>query len=185
MKHVVIRRAVLVSALAVALSACGGGGGGDNVRVNTPPPPTTPPTTPTPAPTPTRPAEPAIDAHLTITQATAAKAAGLTGAGLRIGIVDSGVMRNHPTLAGRVKANYAYVDPRANNLNIDDVAGHGTSVAELAAGSSVGAWPGGIAPGGRTSFRHASLPTSRQPMTAVATAIKSVVHWDWLRSIRI
>lgn len=147
MKHVVICRAVLVSALAVALSACGGGGGGDNVRVNTPPPPTTPPTTPTPAPTPTRPAEPAIDAHLTITQATAAKAAGLTGAGLRIGIVDSGVMRNHPTLAGRVKANYAYVDPRANNLNIDDVAGHGTSVAELAAGSSVGAWPGGIAPG--------------------------------------
>ncbi|WNH52998.1 S8 family serine peptidase [Stenotrophomonas oahuensis] len=148
MKHVVIRRAVLVSALAVALSACGGGGGGSNVRVDTPTTPTTPPpTTPTPTPTPTRPAEPAINAHLTITQAGAAHSAGLTGAGLKIGVVDSGVMRNHPTLAGRVVANYNYVDPGANNLNIDDVVGHGTSVAELAAGKAVGAWPGGIAPG--------------------------------------
>ncbi|WP_312317790.1 S8 family serine peptidase [Stenotrophomonas sp.] len=148
MKHVVIRRAVVVSALAVALSACGGGGGGGNVRVDAPTTPTTPPTPPTtPTPTPTRPAEPAIDAHLSITKAAAAKTAGLTGAGLTIGVVDSGVMRNHPTLAGRVKANYNYVDPRANNLNIDDVVGHGTSVAELAAGKSVGAWPGGIAPG--------------------------------------
>lgn len=148
MKHVVIRRAVLVSALGVALSACGGGGGGSNVRVDAPTTPTTPPpTTPTPTPTPTRPAEPAINAHLTITQAAAAQSAGLTGAGLKIGVVDSGVMRNHPTLAGRVVANYSYVDPRANNLNIDDVVGHGTSVAELAAGKAVGAWPGGIAPG--------------------------------------
>lgn len=150
MKHVVIRRAVLVSALAVALSACGGGGGGSNVRVDTPTTPTTPPTTPpTPptTPTPTRPAEPAINAHLTITQAGAAQSAGLTGAGLTIGVVDSGVMRNHPTLAGRVKANYNYVDPGANNLNIDDVVGHGTSVAELAAGKALGSWPGGIAPG--------------------------------------
>lgn len=146
MKHVVIRRAVLVSALAVALSACGGGGGGSNVRVDTPTTPTTPPPT-TPTPTPTRPAEPAINAHLTITQAGAAHSAGLTGAGLKIGVVDSGVMRNHPTLAGRVVANYNYVDPRANNLNIDDVVGHGTSVAELAAGKAVGSWPGGIAPG--------------------------------------
>lgn len=148
MKHVVIRRAVLVSALGMALSACGGGGGGSNVRVDAPTTPTTPPpTTPTPTPTPTRPAEPAINAHLTITQAGAAQSAGLTGAGLTIGVVDSGVMRNHPTLAGRVKANYNYVDSRANNLNIDDVVGHGTSVAELAAGKAVGAWPGGIAPG--------------------------------------
>lgn len=149
MKHVVIRRAVLVSALAVALSACGGGGGGGNVRVDTPPPPATPPPTtpPTPTPTPDRPAEPTIDAHLSIIRAGSTFTGGMTGAGQRIGIVDSGVMRNHPTLAGRVVANYSYVDPAANNLNIDDVVGHGTSVAELAAGTALGAWPGGVAPG--------------------------------------
>ena len=34
-----------------------------------------------------------------------------------------------------------------NNLNVDDVVGHGTAVAELAAGAAVGTWQGGIAPG--------------------------------------
>lgn len=153
MKQVVVNRAVLVSALAVALSACGGG---SNVRADDPGTPSTPPTTPpppppapptTPTPPPDRPAEPAIDAHLTVTQAGAARTAGLTGAGVRIGVIDSGVMRGHPTLAGRVVGNLNYVDPGANNLNVDDVLGHGTSVAELAAGAAVGAWPGGIAPG--------------------------------------
>ncbi len=72
---------------------------------------------------------------------------GLTGAGYRIGVIDSGVMRNHPALAGRVLANYFYLDPAKNNANVDDVVGHGTAVAELAAGTAVGAWPGGIAPG--------------------------------------
>ena len=35
---------------------------------------------------------------------------------MRIGIVDSGVNRAHPTLNGRVVASYSYVDPAANNL---------------------------------------------------------------------
>ncbi|MDY0954368.1 S8 family serine peptidase [Stenotrophomonas rhizophila] len=147
MNKAVVGRSVLVTALAAALAACGGGGGGGNVRVD--PPPTTPPTPPptTPPPTTTTPTQPAFDAHLTITQAGAARSAGLTGSGVRIGIVDSGVMRNHPALAGRVLANYSYVDPRVNNLNVDDVVGHGTAVAELAAGAAVGTWQGGIAPG--------------------------------------
>jgi len=146
MNKAVVGRTLLVTALAAALGACGGGGGGNNVRVD--PPPTTPPTTPPPTtPTPPKPAEPAFDAHLTITQAGAARTAGLDGTGVRIGVVDSGVMRNHPALAGRVLANYSYVDARTNNLNVDDVVGHGTAVAELAAGKAVGSWPGGIAPG--------------------------------------
>lgn len=88
-----------------------------------------------------------MDAHLTLTNAKAAQAMGLTGAGYRIGVIDSGVMRNHPTLAGRVVANFNYVDPRKNNLAVDDVVGHGTTVAQLAAGAPTGQWPGGIAPG--------------------------------------
>ena len=146
MERKTVGRSILGSALAVALTACGGGGGGGNVRVD--PPPTTPPTTPpvTPPVPPTQPPEPAIDAHLAITNAGAARSAGLDGSGVRIGIVDSGVQRNHPTLSGRVLANYSYVDPRSNNLNNDDVVGHGTAVAELAAGKAFGSWPGGIAP---------------------------------------
>ncbi len=132
---------VLAAALLLALTGCGGGGGSKS----SPPPVTPPPTTPPPT-TPTIP-PPAIDAHLALTNARAAQAAGLTGAGYRIGVVDSGVMRNHPALAGRVVANYFYLNPAQNNANVDDVVGHGTAVAELAAGTPTGSWPGGIAPG--------------------------------------
>ncbi|WP_158490994.1 autotransporter serine protease, partial [Stenotrophomonas maltophilia] len=104
---------------------------------------TPPPTTPPPA----KPQEPAFDAHLSVTNARAAQAAGLTGQGVRIGIVDSGVQRNAVALNGRVVANLNYIDPARNNLQVDDVVGHGTAVASLAAGASVGSWPGGIAPG--------------------------------------
>lgn len=132
-------RNVLAASLAVALAACGGGGGTKST-----PPPAPPPTSP-PPPTSTTP-QPAMDAHLALTNAKAAQAAGFTGAGIRIGVVDSGVMRNHPTLAGRVVANFNYVSDK-NNLAVDDVVGHGTTVAQLAAGAAAGQWPGGIAPG--------------------------------------
>ncbi|WHL20072.1 autotransporter serine protease [Stenotrophomonas acidaminiphila] len=131
----------LAASMALALAACGGGGGS---KSSPPPPPNPPPTSP--PPTTTTP-QPAMDAHLALTNARAAQAAGFTGAGIRIGVVDSGVMRNHPTLAGRVVANFSYVDPRRNNLAVDDVVGHGTTVAQLAAGAAAGQWPGGIAPG--------------------------------------
>ena len=57
-----------------------------------------------------------MDAHLAQTNARAALATGATGRGVRIGIVDSGVQRNHPTLSGRVLANYSYVDPRTEAM---------------------------------------------------------------------
>ncbi len=142
---------LLAAGVALALTACGGGGG--NTRADAPPPtpppsappPSPPPTPPPPTPPPTTP-QPAIDAHLALTNA---RNTGYTGAGYRIGVVDSGVNRNHPTLAGRVLANYNYVDPRTNNTSVDDAVGHGTTVAQLAAGAATGQWPGGIAPGAR------------------------------------
>lgn len=136
----------LASALVLALTACGGGGGSrSNPPPVSPPPTSPPPTTPpvTPPPTP----QPAFDAHLALTNTQAAHAMGLSGAGYRIGVIDSGVMRNHPTLAGRVVANFNYVSSPPNNLAVDDVVGHGTTVAQLAAGAATGRWPGGIAPG--------------------------------------
>lgn len=145
MKNKDLARTMLASALTVALAACGGRG---DIRSNTPaaPPPTSPPpTSPLPV-TPTTP-EPAIDAHLALTNARAAQALGFTGAGYRIGVVDTGINANHPALQGRVSDSFIYVDPWANNTAVGDVVGHGTVVAELAAGRAVGQWPGGIAPG--------------------------------------
>lgn len=148
MERTTMVRSALATALAMAMTACGGGGGGGNVRIDPPPTTPTPPTTPPPtAPPPAKPQEPAFDAHLSVTNARAAQAAGLTGQGVRIGIVDSGVQRNAAALNGRVVGNLNYIDPARNNLLVDDVVGHGTAVASLAAGAPVGTWPGGIAPG--------------------------------------
>nr|WP_115512186.1 S8 family serine peptidase [Xanthomonas arboricola] len=153
MKKRNVARTVLASALAVALTACGGGGGGGGIRPTTPtaPPPTSPPppppTSPPPPPPPVTAPQPAIDAHLALTNARAAQALGFTGAGYRIGIIDSGINTNHPALQGRGSDSFLYVDPRTSNVAVGDVLGHGTAVAELAAGRAVGQWPGGIAPG--------------------------------------
>jgi len=143
-------RSVLLCSGLMGLAACGGGGGGGNVR-DTPPlyapttPVTPPPTTPT-TPVVSTP-NPAYSQHITLTNTAVAHQAGITGTGVRIGVVDSGVMRNHPALAPRVVANFNYVSSPPNNLQVDDVLGHGTDVAQLAAGTPFGAWPGGIAPG--------------------------------------
>lgn len=145
-----LRSALLCTGL-LGLAACGGGGGGDNVRPNEPqivPPTPTPPTTPG---TPTAPVvsapNPAYSQHIALTGAASAHTAGITGRGVRIGVVDTGVMRTHPALSPRVVANLNYVPSPPNNLSVDDVVGHGTAVSQIAAGTPFGAWPGGIAPG--------------------------------------
>lgn len=151
LKTLNIMKSSLAIALTLALTACGGGGGG-NVRVDppTPPPPVTPPptvpppVTPPVTPEPPPPAQPTLQGHLT---AVNALGTGLTGQGVRIGIVDSGVNRNHPALAGRVVASNSYIDPKANDLSRDDVVGHGTTVAMLAAGGTYAGAQVGVAPG--------------------------------------
>lgn len=130
----------VLAALTFSLAACGGGSGGGNVRP-TPPPPAPPGTPPV-----VYPADPAFSKHLAVTNTAQAHAAGFTGQGIRIGVVDTGVKRTHPALSGRVVENLVYIDSPPNNLSVDDVAGHGTAVSQVIAGRPFGAWPGGIAP---------------------------------------
>jgi autotransporter-associated beta strand protein len=137
-KALIQRRMPLLIAVALGLAGCGGGGGGD-VRPSNTPPPSTPSTPPA--------EQPAIDAHLELTNAYAAHAAGFTGAGVTIGMVDTGINPDHPALEGRVKALLVYVDPATNDTTRGDVVGHGTWTSQVAAGVPFGEWPGGIAPG--------------------------------------
>ncbi|OJY62136.1 MAG: transporter, partial [Rhodanobacter sp. 68-29] len=95
----------------------------------------------------TAPTPPPLDAQLSITNTYAAHNQGYTGTGVVIGVVDSGIMRSNPAVAGRVTQELVYVDPTANNTKVDDVVGHGTWVSEIAAGTGFGKFPGGIAPG--------------------------------------
>ncbi|MEN1942595.1 S8 family serine peptidase [Luteimonas sp. MJ293] len=136
------QRSLLAAAVGLALTACGGGGGGP---LRPDPPPAGPP--PTPPPTVVEPANPDFSDHITLTNAQPAIDAGLTGEGVRIGVIDSGVNRNHPSLAGRVVDNLIYVNRNTNDMSVDDKDGHGTAVAQIAAGTPFGQWPGGIAQG--------------------------------------
>ncbi|RUL72961.1 S8 family serine peptidase [Dyella choica] len=149
------REIALLISLAVGLSGCGGGGN-SAVKASMPggpasglPPSPTP--TPSPAPTPSTPSPsvptPPTDAQLSLTNTYAAHKQGFTGAGVTIAMVDSGIMRTNPAVAGRVTQELIYVDSTQNNTKIDDVVGHGTWGAELAAGTSFAQYPGGIAPG--------------------------------------
>ncbi|GAB2584831.1 S8 family serine peptidase [Dyella jejuensis] len=131
--------------LALGLSGCGGGGGNSNVRSS---PSSAPTPTPTPSPSPSSNLPtPPIDAQLSLTNTYAAHQQGFTGAGVTIGVVDSGIMPNNPAVAGRVGTEYIDVDPTTNNTSIPDVVGHGTWVSEIAAGASFAQFAGGIAPG--------------------------------------
>ncbi|QWT20799.1 S8 family serine peptidase [Bacillus sp. NP157] len=132
--------------MSLALSACGGGGGGKSSGGGAIIAPPTNPTNPTQPTQPTQPAQPPLDAQLSLTNVRPAQAAGFNGQGEVIGVIDTGVTRANPALAGRVTANLTYVDPGSNNTAIDDVVGHGTAVSEIAAGIPFGSFAGGVAP---------------------------------------
>jgi outer membrane autotransporter protein len=139
------REVAVLICLALGLSACGGGGSNSNVMAS---PSSTPTPTPTPSPSPSSNVPtPPINAQLALTNAYAAQQQGYTGAGVTIGVVDSGIMPNNAALVGRVGTEYIDVDPSTNNTSIPDVVGHGTWVSEIAAGTSFGQFAGGIAPG--------------------------------------
>lgn len=122
----------LALSIAAALSACSGGGGGQNVKPNPPPPP--PPAY-----------NPAYN-QLIPTGAQAAQQEGFTGAGVKVGILDSGVDPNNAAMQGRITSFQSYLSGGNNAPN--DVYGHGTVVAEILGGSPVAAqgFPGGVAP---------------------------------------
>ncbi|GKX57540.1 serine protease [Leminorella grimontii] len=139
------------SLLIMALSACGGGGGGGGGGGNnnssnvgsgnqsvsnrdgiiSPTAPITPN---------------AYNRNLFITQAAAAREAGFTGAGVIVGLIDSGVSTSNVALQSVVIKSLTYVDPATNNTSVGDVRGHGTMVAQVIAGQRVGDFSGGTAP---------------------------------------
>ena len=168
--------AVVLALSSLALSGCGGGGGtksGPGAGGTTVPPftPTiatdttltniTPPTVAA-EPAPATFADPNLSQMHVLINDAGALGANKIGAGIKIGFLDTGIDRNNPALAGRVQQpEYINIGPTGNNLSVDDVVGHGTIVASLAAGQAMPAnyidannnvvrtstWAGGVAPG--------------------------------------
>ena len=69
------------------------------------------------------------------------------GAGVTVGVVDSGVQLNHPSLNGQVRATY---NAFTGGTDVTDQMGHGTHVSGLIAGTSAfGGLTEGVAPGAK------------------------------------
>ncbi|HKE13798.1 MAG TPA: S8 family serine peptidase [Kofleriaceae bacterium] len=83
--------------------------------------------------------EPMLDHSAPQIGAPVAWAAGLTGAGVTVAVLDTGIDASHPDFAGRIAEATSFVDTSPDA--VDDV-GHGTHVASILAGS-------GAAEGGR------------------------------------
>ena len=145
--------------LAALLAGCGGGGGGvgstptpPSAEIPTPiatpvPTPTVTPTpTPTPAPTPAATNYDTTEYRATVgavsMNALAGYRRGATGAGIAIGIIDSGIDLQSEEFTGRLSTASADV---AGNAGVDDEDGHGTAVAFTAAGRRNGAGTHGVA----------------------------------------
>ncbi|WP_406038770.1 type VII secretion-associated serine protease mycosin [Micromonospora sp. NBC_00898] len=102
-----------------------------------------------------------------------------TGAGVVVAVVDSGVDRRHPQLAGRVLDGADFLDPGGDGTR--DCAGHGTGVASIVAATPR---PGvafrGLAPGARI------LPVrvSEQQVVDGRESGRTVGAADFARAIR-
>ncbi len=137
------RRSVLLAAIAMpltALAACGGGsdgGGGGVASIPTPAPTAAPTPAPAPAATPTpvatndtaefRRSNAAVQA-----QALAAYDAGFSGAGVTVGVIDSGINTNSAEFAGRISPLSADF---AGSRGLQDEGGHGTAVSNILLGA--------------------------------------------------
>ncbi|GAB3067849.1 type VII secretion-associated serine protease mycosin [Micromonospora schwarzwaldensis] len=102
-----------------------------------------------------------------------------TGAGVVVAVVDSGVDRSHPQLAGRVLPGADFLDPGGDGTR--DCAGHGTGVASIiAATPRPGVAFRGLAPGARI------LPVrvSEQQVVDGRESGRTVDAADFARAVR-
>lgn len=166
------RRSLIIAAPVLSatllLAACGGSGGGVNspgttaapapAPTPTPTPVATPTPTPAPAPTPTptASAEDRASAAATSIKVDAAYAKGLTGKGVTIAVLDTGVATTSAEFAGRISPDSRSFDsqiarcgtcaPETVHFGLDDVIGHGTETASIALAARDGAGMHGVAP---------------------------------------
>jgi hypothetical protein len=148
MKPQLLRSAAI--ACLFAATACSGGSGGGGIGNTPTPTPVTPapsPTpAPTPAPTPTPSSNDTAEYRATVgavsANALAAYNLAATGAGITVGVIDSGIDLQSAEFGNRINPNSAST---AGNGTVDDQGGHGTAVSFTIAGRRNGAGTHGIA----------------------------------------
>lgn len=146
---------------AILLAACGGGSGGGVNSPGTVAPSPAPTPTPTPTPPPAPPpattdnAEYRASGSAVEMKAAAAYDRGLTGKGVIIAVIDTGIDIDGNEFAGRISADSKAFQtnfvrcltcaPETTRFSLDDVVGHGTRTAAIALAAKDGAGMHGVA----------------------------------------
>lgn len=162
-KRLTIIKTIAVVTAPMLLAACGGGGGVNSSGSNGPPPGTPTPTpapTPTPSPTPTPTAADSAE-YKASASAAAMKAAyaydrGVTGKGVTIAVIDTGIDTSGIEFAGRISADSTSFDQKIARCatcasetvryDLKDIQGHGTQTAAIALAARDGRGMQGVAP---------------------------------------
>jgi subtilisin family serine protease len=152
---------ISVISAGLLLAACGSGGGVNSGGSTAPPTATPAPTpAPSPAPSPTSSADSAeykASGAVVIAKAAYAYDRGITGKGVTIAVLDTGINRATPEFAGRISPDSTGFEQRIARCGtcpaetlapfpIDDKVGHGTEVASIALAARNGGGPQGLAP---------------------------------------
>lgn len=149
---------------ALLLAACGGGGvhSPGTIAAPAPTPTPTPVATPTPTPapiptpTPTGSVEDRASAAANNIKVDAAYAKELTGKGVTVAVIDTGIDQASAEFAGRISPDSRSFDsqiarcgtcaPETVHFSLDDIEGHGTETASIAVAARDGAGMHGVAP---------------------------------------
>ena len=146
----------LVSSLVISimlLAACGGGGGGSSgggsgggggVRTVSSPDPVSIPERPVARPV--GQAESSANYGIARIGADTAYAAGATGRGVRVAVIDSGISLDHPEFEGRIDRSASIDIVTGSRSTLEDQSGHGSHVAGIIAANVDGAGMRGVAP---------------------------------------
>ncbi|MDB5712667.1 MAG: peptidase [Sphingomonadales bacterium] len=152
----------------LALSACGGGGGPSVASTPTPPPvpAAAPPPPPPPPPVNYRTAEYNRSNAAVQAQAIAAYQSGATGAGITVGVIDSGVDTGSAEFAGRISPASADL---AGSRGLQDESGHGSAVSDVLLGAKNDTGISGIAFDATLLVLRTDTPGSCATATAGST----------------
>ena len=133
---------IISVAVSILLTACGGGGS-TNPTPTTPTPTITPPVIIPPVTTPTTPVAPVKPSGVLNpsdpANKNAANAAGITGKGVTVGVIDTDFNLSNPELTGRINKTVYLVGAQTNPAGNGKP--HGTNVSEALGGTHTGIAP--------------------------------------------